>query len=89
MGAYPEEHEAGQSSDCPPDRSCFKTVLTKSEVGITEQKKAPGFKKAMSDFLAWSLSEHPAHPATHARYKVSAVALRKHFGDVHLDRITP
>jgi hypothetical protein len=43
----------------------------------------------MSDFLAWSLLEHQAHPATHTRYKVSAVALRKHFGDAQLDRITP
>jgi integrase len=69
--------------------AAYKTALAKGEVGITERKKAPAFKKAMSDFLAWSLSEHQEHPATHTRYKVSAVALRKHFADVQLDRITP
>jgi integrase len=69
--------------------AAYKTALAKGEVGITERKKIPGFKKAMSDFLAWSLSEHQAHPATHTRYKVSAVALLKHCGDVQLDRITP
>jgi integrase len=69
--------------------AAYKTALAKGEVGITERKAVPGFKKAMSDFLAWSLSEHQAHPATHTRYKVSAVALRKHFSDAQLDRITP
>jgi hypothetical protein len=69
--------------------AAHKTTLAKGEVGIIERKKAPGFKKAFADFLAWSLSEHQAHPATHTRYEVSAVALRKYFGDVQLDKITP
>ena len=61
----------------------------RSEVGITERKKIPGFKAALADFPSWSEQEHRTHPATHRRYQVSAVALRKHFFDVPLDRITP
>jgi hypothetical protein len=59
--------------------AAYKTALAKGEVGIIERKKVPGFKKALSDFLAWSLSEHQAHPALHTLCRVSAVALRKHF----------
>jgi integrase len=69
--------------------AAFKTALAKGEVGITERKKAPGFKMAMQSFLAWSESEHEAHPATHRRYKVSSIALLRHFGDASIDRITP
>jgi integrase len=69
--------------------AAFRTALAKGEVGITERKKAPGFKMAMQAFLAWSESEHEAHPATHRRYKVSSVALLSHFGDASIDRITP
>jgi integrase len=68
--------------------AAFKTALAKGEVGITERKKAPGFKAAMKAFLAWSESEHEAHPATHRRYKVSSIALLSHFGDKPIDRIT-
>jgi integrase len=69
--------------------AAYRTALAKSEVGITERKKIPAFKAAMTAFMEWSEEEHKAHPATHRRYQVSAVALRKHFGDVLLDRITP
>jgi hypothetical protein len=31
-------------------------------------KEMPGFKAAMSDFLAWSQQEHTAHPATYRRF---------------------
>ena len=68
--------------------AAFKTALAKGEVGITERKKAPGFKAAVKAFLDWSESEHEAHPATHRRYKVSSIALLGHFGDTPLDRIT-
>ncbi len=69
--------------------AAFRTALAKGEVGITERKKAPGFKAAMKSFLAWSASEHEAHPATHRRYKVSSKALLSHFGgDAPIDRIT-
>jgi integrase len=68
--------------------AAYRTALAKGEVGITERKKAPGFKAAMKAFLAWSESEHEAHPATHRRYKVSSIALLGHFGDLPLDRIT-
>jgi integrase len=68
--------------------AAYKTALAKGEVGITERKKAPGFKAAMKAFLDWSESEHEAHPATHRRYKVSSIALLSHFGDTPLDRIT-
>jgi site-specific recombinase XerC len=69
--------------------AAFRTALAKGEVGITERKKAPGFKTAMRSFLAWSAQEHQAHPATHRRYQVSSAALLSHFGDQQLDRITP
>lgn len=69
--------------------AAYRTALAKGEVGITERKKIPAFKAAMVDFLTWSEREHRAHPATHRRYQVSAVALRKHFRDVQLDRISP
>jgi integrase len=69
--------------------SAFRTALAKGEVGITERKKAPGFKAAMKSFLKWSEQEHKAHPATYRRYQVSGAALLSHFGDQPLDRITP
>ena len=31
--------------------AAFKTALAKGEVGITERKKIPAFKSAMTDFL--------------------------------------
>lgn len=69
--------------------AAYKTALAKGEVGITERKKAPGFKAAMKAFLDWSEGEHEAHPATHRRYRVSSIALLGHFGDEAIDRITP
>jgi integrase len=69
--------------------AAYRTALAKGEVGITERKKIPVFKAALVDFLSWSEREHRAHPATHRRYQVSAVSLRRHFVDVQLDRITP
>ncbi len=69
--------------------AAYKTALAKGEVGITERKKAPGFKAAMKAFLDWSEGEHKEHPATHRRYKVSSIALLSHFGDEPIDRITP
>ena len=69
--------------------AAYKTALAKGEVGITERKKAPGFKAAMKAFLDWSEGEHKEHPATHRRYKVSSIALLGHFGDEPIDRITP
>jgi integrase len=69
--------------------AAYRTALAKGEVGITERKKIPAFKSAMTEFLKWSEQEHQEHPGTHRRYQVSAVALRKHFGDSPLDRITP
>ena len=69
--------------------AAFRTALAKGEVGITERKKAPGFKAAMRSFLAWSEQQHKRHPATSRRYKVSSAALLSHFGDQPIDRITP
>jgi integrase len=68
--------------------AAFRTALAKGEVGITERKKAPGFKAAMRSFLAWSEQQHKAHPATSRRYRVSSAALLGHFGDQPIDRIT-
>ena len=42
--------------------AAFRTALAKGEVGITERKKAPGFKTAMREFLAWSEMQHEQHP---------------------------
>ena len=69
--------------------AAFRTALAKGEVGITERKKAPGFKAAMRSFLAWSEQQHKRHPATSRRYRVSSAALLSHFGDPPIDRITP
>jgi integrase len=66
----------------------FRTALVKGDVGIVERKTVPGFKAAMQAFLDWSEGEHAAHPATHRRYKVSSVALLRHFKDQPLDKIT-
>jgi len=68
--------------------AAFRTALAKGEVGITERKKAPGFKAAMQSFLEWSEQQHHQHPATFRRYQVSSAALLKHFGDQPLDRLT-
>jgi integrase len=68
--------------------AAFRTALAKGDVGITERKKAPGFKEAMRAFLAWSEQEHKQHPATHRRYLVSSAALLRCFGDQPLDKIT-
>ena len=70
------------------DRGGFRTALAKGEVGITERKKAPGFKAAMRAFLAWSEMQHKRHPATFLRYEVSSAALLGYFGDQPLDQIT-
>ena len=40
--------------------AAFRTALAKGEVGITERKKAPGFKAAMRSFLAWSEQQQEA-----------------------------
>jgi integrase len=69
--------------------AAFKTALAKGDVGIVERREIPAFKAAIRDFLKWSETEHQAHSATHRRYQVSAVALRKHFVDSPLDRISP
>lgn len=69
--------------------SAHRVQLLMNRVGIFEAKSIPGFKTAMTDFLSWSEKEHAAKPATYRRYKVSSVALLKHFKDVPLDKITP
>jgi site-specific recombinase XerD len=68
--------------------AAYRTALAKGEVGITERKKAPGFKSAMKSFLDWSEQQHSAHPATHRRYKVSSLALLNFFADQPIDKIT-
>lgn len=69
--------------------AAYRTALAKGEVGIVERKTIPEFKEAMADFLKWSEIEHSARPATFRRYKVSSVALLRHFKNTVLDRITP
>jgi integrase len=67
----------------------FRTALAKGEVGITERKAVPGFRRAMAEFLRWSEEEHRAHHGTHQRYEVSSIALLRLFRDSPLDSITP
>jgi hypothetical protein len=69
--------------------AAHRTALAKREVGITERRKVPTFKDAVSEFLAWSEHEHQAHPETHRRYCVSSLALLRHFGNASLDKIAP
>jgi integrase len=61
--------------------AAYRTALAKSEVGIVEKKKAPGFRSAMQAFLDWSKQHHHSRPATHRRYRVSSVALLNHFAE--------
>ncbi len=68
--------------------AAYRTALVKGEVGILQRKSIPSFHAAMKDFLGWSAGEHCAHPETHERYRVSSVALLRHFRDVPLDQIT-
>lgn len=65
----------------------FRTALAKGEVGITERKLVPKFRKAMVEFLSWSSGVHKQ--PTYKRYKTSSVALLAHFHDTPLDKITP
>jgi integrase len=69
--------------------AAYKTALAKGEVGITERKKIPTFKTAMSQFLSWSKQEHQMAPSTAERYRYSSFALLSFFGDKPLDKITP
>lgn len=64
------------------------TVVTEGD-DIAERKPAPRFGVAMKDFLAWSVKEHEAHPATARRYRVSSAALLRYFKDIPLDKIRP
>ena len=68
--------------------AAYRTALAKGEVGIVDPKAIPTFKAAMQNFLHWSKHEHAAHIETYRRYRVSSVALLRHFRDVSLDRIT-
>jgi integrase len=67
--------------------AAYRTALAKGDVGITERKPIPAFRAAMDDFLKWSSQAHKK--PTHTRYKISSVALLKHFRDSGLEKITP
>lgn len=68
--------------------AAYRVKLAKQEAGIEapEKVEAPGFKKAVKDFLAWSKTEH--RPNTCQRYETSSIPLLKHFKDTPLDKIT-
>ncbi len=68
--------------------SAYRVKLARGEVGIEPKIEAPGFKQAMKDFLAWSKSEHSAHPNTFVRYNTSSKPLLRYFKDTPLDKIT-
>ncbi len=69
--------------------AAYRTKLAKGEVGIHEPKPVPAFEQAMKEFLAWSKTEHAAHPNTHKRYETSSKALKRYFGSARLDNIAP
>jgi integrase len=69
--------------------AAHRTALAKGEVGIYEKKRIPVFADSMHDFLAWSETEHAAHPRTTIRYRTSSVALLRYFRGQRLDAITP
>lgn len=69
--------------------AAYRTALAKGEVGITERKKIPGFKLAMSEFLAWAKQEHQMAASSAERYRFSSLPLLIFFGDKPLDKITP
>lgn len=67
--------------------AAYRVRLAKGEVGLEEKEPAPGFKKAMKDFLALSkqeLRESSAH-----RYETASKPLLRFFKDIELERITP
>ena len=70
--------------------SAHHTALAKGEAGIFERKPVPTLDAAMKAFLAWSLQEHAAHPATAERYRYSSMPLLAHFPKQQpIDQITP
>jgi integrase len=69
--------------------SAHKTKLAKGEMGLHDPKPVPTFKQAMEEFLEWAKAEHPNHPATAERYRVSSVSLLKYFRERMLDQIAP
>jgi integrase len=85
---YRKSSAVSNKNDARQIAEAFRTALSKNDVGITERKRMPTFKTAMADFLAWSEQAHRAKPATHRRYRISSVALLRHFKDVPLDKIT-
>jgi integrase len=75
--------------DAKDIESAFVTALAKGDVGITERKKIPTFKSAITNFLEWSRNEHKAKPATYRRHVTSSVPLLRFFSaDTSLDKIT-
>lgn len=85
---YRQSAGVGSQREARQIEAAFRTALAKGDVGITERKPIPTFRKALNDFLRWSEEQHRAHPRTHGRYKVSSTALLRHFRDVPLDKIT-
>jgi integrase len=85
---YQEPTGVKNKEDAKDIEGAFRTALAKGDMGIVERKTVPGFKTAMQAFLDWSKHEHAAHPETYRRYRVSSVALLRHFVDVSLDKIT-
>jgi integrase len=67
--------------------AAYRTALAKGEVGMTERKPVPAFRAAIDEFLKWSAQSFKK--PTHTRYKISSVALLKHFRDMPLDKIGP
>ena len=86
---YQRSTRVKSQRDAKTIAATFYSALAKGEVGITERKASPLFGTAMANFLAWSIQEHKAHPNTAERYRHSSLALKRHFRDTSLERITP
>ncbi len=67
--------------------SAYRTQLALGKIGIKPKAKAPTFKKACDDYLAWSKIEHAKKPNTYIRNEYSCEPLKMFFGDTKVDRI--
>ena len=66
----------------------YQTQLAKREVGIEPKKKAPTFRQAMKDYLAWLKVEHGDKTNTVNRYESNSKILIKFFGDALVDKVS-
>lgn len=66
----------------------YQTQLAKGEVGIEPKKRAPGFRLAVKEYLAWLKVEHAGKPSTYRRYENDSKPLLEFFGDLQTSKFT-